>query len=500
MPFPYTLPTTSSVLLSDFFDSVTHPSLPLAATTKRSVLKDVLKKHKRLSPQARTTNLTAVQNAVKDYVPYLLALNAGSGYRDLGPEKLDVEIKQPLQVEWRSTLSATLPGRENARPKLTGLHHEIAFTLSTLAYTHTLLARSSLQALYGTTVLTSDQRTSAIATAMKHLMEAHSIHTYLLSLPTISAAAQDSPIDIQPSTISALASLALAEATIIVVSKDDPYMTAVADDRNASNTDWMFKAPTIPKVRAHLYARFCLAAAEHATAACGLLSRSGSSNISLTNPSTNISDSLTKYATDLRRTARAKAARFLAIDAELSGKTGQALAYLHGALTELSLSTSTSSSSDSKRKGLTGLKQTFLERREDRKAASPSGSSTWGMDAGRFEEARVIEMLEAKWDKENSTINVQLVPPFEPLIANMPSGREYHTPQPWLPLTLEMDVLVQMRAPPEPEERAFRGEEDDSGDEGHGGVYGQQQHVQPVGAFPGTASEYGRSATSNSYY
>lgn len=477
MPFPFTLPTTSSALLSDYFDSVTHPSLPLTATTKRSVLKDILKKHKRLSPQEKVIALPAVQNAVKDYLPYLLALNAGSGYRDLGPEKLDVEIKQVLVVEWRSTLSATLPGRESARPKLTGLHHEIAFTLSTLAYTHSLLARSQLRSLYGTDVLSQDQRTTAIATAMKHLMEAHAIHTYLLSLPSISAA-RDAPVDIHPSTISALASLALAEATIIVVGKDDPYTAAVSDVRNEENKDWMFKAPSIPKVRAHLYARFCLAAAEHAASASSLLARSGGARID---------EDLVKYANDLRRTARGKAARFLAIDAELSAKTGEGLAWLKGARKELGLAVELE---DGKRRGFKGLKQSWQERREDRKVEK---GGEWGMDAGRFEEARVVEMLEAKWDKENSTINVQLVPPHEPLLANMPSGREYHTPQPYQPPTLDADVLVQMRAPPEPEEEAFRGVEADSGDE-------EVFNAPPVGAFPGTGGEYGRSATSNSYY
>ncbi|PPJ53721.1 hypothetical protein CBER1_00885 [Cercospora berteroae] len=480
MPFPFALPTTSSVLLSDVFDSVTHPSLPLTATTKRSIVKDVLKKHKRLSPHARVPNLPTVQNAIKDYLPFLLALNAGAGFRDLGPEKLHVEIKRPLEVEWRSTLSAALPGRENARPKLTGLHHEIAFTLSTLAYTHALLARSQLRELHGSTVLTTEQRTTAIATAMKHLVDAHAIHTYLLSLPSISAA-QDAPVDIQPATISALASLALAEATMIVIAKDDPYIAAVSDDRNESNTDWMFKAPTIPKVRAHLYARFCLAAAEHATGASGLLGRSSGA--------AKIDEDLVKYATDVRRTARGKAARFLAIDSELSGKTGEGLAWLKGARKELGLVVELE---DGKRKGFKGLKQSWQERREDRKIDK---GGEWGMDAGRLEEARVVEMLEAKWDKENSTINVQLVPPYEPLLARMPSGREYHTPQPFQPPSLDSDVLAQMRAPPEPEERAFRGDEEDSGDEG---VYGQRN--EPVGAFPGTAGEYQRSATSNSYY
>lgn len=477
MPFPFPLPTTSSVLLSDFLASPSHPSLPLEATTRRSVVKDALKKYKRLQSQSKASGLSAVQDALSNYLPYLLAMSTGSGCLDIGNESIDVEVLNPLTVEWRTTLSATLPGREPPRPKITGLHHEIAFVFSTLAYTHSLLARQQLSLLHGSGALSNEQRTTAISAAMKHLLEAYNVHTYLLSIPSVSAA-RDGPADIQPSTISALASLALAEAWLVVVSKDDPYAAAVAEDRNESNKDWMYKAPTLPKVRAHLYARLCLAAAEHASNASGLLSGSGN---------TKINEDLVKYVNDLRRTARGKAARFLAIDTELSGKTGEGLAWLKGAKKELGLAVELE---DGKRKGFRGLKQSWQERREDRRAEK---GGEWGLDAGRLEEARIVEMLEVKWDKENSTINVQTVPPFEPLLASMPSGRDYPKPEPYRPPILDHSTLAQLRAPPQPSQEVFRGNEDDSGDEvGYG-------RSEPVGAFPGSEAEYGRSATS-SYY
>jgi hypothetical protein len=139
MPFPFTLPTTSSVLLSEVFTSATHPSLPLEATTKRSVLKDALKKHKRLPASSKASHLSTVQDALTSYIPYLLALNTASSYRDIGDERVDVGFIKPLEVEWRTTISTSLPGREAPRSKVTGLHQEVAFTLSTLAYVHTLL-------------------------------------------------------------------------------------------------------------------------------------------------------------------------------------------------------------------------------------------------------------------------------------------------------------------------------------------------------------------------
>ncbi|GAB7365924.1 hypothetical protein MBLNU230_g7252t1 [Neophaeotheca triangularis] len=495
MPYPFVLPTTSSVLFSDFFASPTHPSLPLTATSKRSVLKDTLKKHKRLASGSQAAHLSVIQDALNNYLPYLLALNTASGYRDVGSERLDVNIVKPLEVEWRSTLSASIPGREPPRPKLTGLHHELAFVLSTLGYTYTLQARAQLRALHDTTTQTTEQRTTAISTAMKHLLSAYSIHNHLASQPQSDPSnppITSGPIDTQPSTLSALASLALAEATLVVVSKDDPYAAAIADDRNASNRDWMFRAPTIPKVRAHLYARICLAAAEHASQAHGLLARTPGG------VGSKIDDDLVKYTHDLRQTSRAKATRFLAIDAELSGKTGEALAWLRGARGELGLPTA--DVEEGRRRGLKGLKHTFMEKREDRKIAT--NSREWGLDAGRLEEARVVEQLEAKWEKENSTINVQVVPPEGPLLAAMPSGREYHSPAAWVPPQLDEGTLAAMRAPPEPgQDRGFGGEEEDSGDEmGAGGYVPAGVGGTTPGAFPASAGELGRSGTASSYY
>lgn len=72
----------------------------------------------------------------------------------------------------------------------------------------------------------------------------------------------------------------------------------------------------------------------------------------------------------------------------------------------------------------------------------------------------------------------------------MPSGREYHSPKQYVPPLLDAGMLAAMRAPPNPRQNAFRGNEDDSGDEG--GI-----STDPVGAFPGTGQRYG---DSGSYY
>ncbi|KAF1989735.1 pH-response regulator protein palC [Aulographum hederae CBS 113979] len=475
MPFPFLLPTISHVSFSDFFSSSTHPSLPLAATSSRSVVRDTLKRQKRLPPQSQASSLPNVLAALNEYIPYLLALDAGLSGARIAEEEVDVALIKELEVEWRATLTASIPGREPPRIKLRSLDVEIFFALSTLAYTNSLLARSHLHILYNGTVTTTEQRGIAISSAMKYLLEAHSIHSYLVTRAAQWTAAP-ATVDISQAMLNALASLTLAEATLITVYKDDPYPAAVAEDRNPNSKDWMFKNPEIPKVRAHLYARLCLAAAEHATRAQAGL---GGAN--------KINEDFVQYIDDLRRTAKGKACRFLGIDSELSGKTGEGIAWLRGAKKEMGFVVA-SAGEDKKFKGLSKLKKDWAEKKEDRKVMK---GGDWGSDAGKFEEGRVLDMLEKKWVKENDTINVQLIPPSEPLLANLPSGREYHNPKPYQPPMLAADVIVRMRAPPDPSDAAFRDNEDDSGAEDDG-------QIDPVGVFPGTKTDY--AASGSAYY
>ena len=88
-------------------------------------------------------------------------------------------------------------------------------------------------------------------------------------------------------------------------------------------------------------------------------------------------------------------------------------------------------------------------------------------------------------------MSVQVVPPSEQLLATMPSGREYHTPRPYVIPTLDEEAIVRMRAPPDPGD-AFEGEEEDSAEEEE-----RAGQAAPVGAFPGTKGAYGGGS---SYY
>ncbi|KAI4684854.1 uncharacterized protein J4E88_004296 [Alternaria novae-zelandiae] len=472
MPFPFVLPTTSSISFTDYFNSSTHPSLPNCATTARGVLRDALKRHKRIPPASQASNLSTVTSALNDYIPYLFALDAGLSGASCAGEEIDLVLVKELEVEWRSTLGSSIPGREPARVKLKSLESELCYTLSTLAYVYSLQARAQLHTLYNATVPTPEQRATAIGAAMKHFLEANSIHTYLVNRAG-QYNSQPAAIDISAAVLGALAELTMAEATLITVLKDDPYPAVVIEDRNKQNKDWMFRGVDIPKVRAHLFARLCLASSEHAAKAQAMLGRSSK-----------INDDLLKYVDDLRRTAKGKACRFLACDAEGGGKTGEGIAWLRGAKKELGFA-SLGAEEEKKSSGFSKLKKEWQEKREDRKIEK---GVDWGTDAGKFEEGRIVDMLLKKWEKQNDTVGIQIVPPSEPLLASMPSGREYHTTKMFIVPALDEDALIRMRAPPDPSE-AFEGNEDDSADE--------DDRNPPAGAFPGTKADY---APSSSYY
>ena len=394
MPYSFVLPTTSSFSFSSCIECDSHPSLPVNTSTYRGVAKDALKKHKRLDHSAQVGNLSVVRLALNDYIPYLMAVDAG--LRDIKlptGEIVRITPKETPVIKWRPTLSGDIvPGRERSRAKITSFDQEIAFIMSTLGYTYIQEARAALQPLYSVNseFLGAQERTNAISSATKLLMNAASVFKYLGN--KMEQPVADPPCaDISQTTVRAMASLAHAEATVLAVLKDDPYPAVVAQDRNKNDREWMFKSPEIPKVRAHLYARLCLAASEHAARASSLAQAS-------TGTSGQLDNSLTKYIEDFRRTSRAKACRFLGIDAELGGQTADGIGWLHAGLQELGVDIK-----DTKKGlGLGRLKKEFSEKMEDRRVDK---ESAWGADAGKLEETRVIDMLNEKWNKFNDTVS-----------------------------------------------------------------------------------------------
>ncbi|KAI9710996.1 MAG: hypothetical protein M1820_002434 [Bogoriella megaspora] len=476
MPFPINLPTTSSLSLPTHFQSPTHRSLPHAATTHRSVLRAQLKTYKRLPPSQQASHLPSLLSALNAYLPYLLALSTGLNPRN---SSIDVILQQEPTPEWRATLtSRTLSDRSlsNKRTKTTGIDAEIGFVLSTLGYIHTLLAREALRGLTRAGVKPED-KTAATTKAMKELLDAHSVHTCLANrVQGHSSEGGELPLDIGFPVQSALAALALAEATLLPVMKEDPYPSALAEERSKTSTEWMVGTVKMASVRAGLFARLCVMAGEHAGRAVGLLGQEGSK----------LDEGLVRYAGDLRKAARAKACRFLGVDAEGRGETGEAIAWIRGARREVG---GGKGAKEDTGKGLGKLRKDFKEKKEDRKI--DQGGDEWGLDAGRAEEERVLEWLEKKWSKMNDTVSFETralrslgtVPPYEPLLAGMPSGREYHSPKPFEPPLLDEGTLASMRAPPDSTGDPVEGDQDDSDDDT---VF----YLSPAGAFPGTEKQY----------
>lgn len=262
--------------------------------------------------------------------------------------------------------------------------------------------------------------------------------------------------------------------------KDDPYPAAVAQERNENDKEWMIRAPSIPKVRAHLFARLCLAGAAHADTASSLLAGNEATEGKLLGRvgAGKIDENLLSYVDDLRRVGRARACRFLGIDRDLDGKTGEAIAWLHAGMAELGISPPSSTSSTSKRGlGFSRLKSSLSEKREGKRVER---SGDWGSDAGLAEEARVIAALEVKWGRENDTVNTQTVPAAAEMVRGMPSGREIYSVGVWEPVALGAEELRGMRGPP--------------GEEGGGSSdseEGEEEERVVVGAWPGKREEGG---------
>ncbi|KAL4885223.1 hypothetical protein BJY04DRAFT_144949 [Aspergillus karnatakaensis] len=469
MVYPFELPTTSHLSFQTVLSSRTHPSLPQSATTARHALRLTLKAHNRLpcGPQ-RDSHLTSVLSAINDYLPHIVALAQGLNGKPIDGtadpaipqiEQIEVTQQSEFEPEWRATLASSSISLKSSRSTASrtrgpGLPYELAFTLTTLGYVLSSLARTGVtRTLYASATPSVEQRTTALQTATKHLLQAHTIHSLLSSSSYFTTALESSTApDLAPASQAALSSLALAEATLLSVLKDDSYVVACIQARNPNDKDWMVRAPEIPKVRAHLFARLCIRAGEYAEQAA-----TGLGSVGAEGRRAGIDEDIVKYARVLGLVARARACRFFGVDAELAGKIGEGIAWLRVAKGALGLrSTAATEEPTTKSRGLSKLKQGFRERREERRMEKSAGGERLekgelgpGDNAGREEEGRVLEMLETKWTRMNDTINTQLIPSSADYLANLPSGRDVLPPQPAFKLpSLDELHLGQMRAPP----------------------------------------------------
>ena len=89
-------------------------------------------------------------------------------------------------------------------------------------------------------------------------------------------------------------------------------------------------------------------------------------------------------------------------------------------------------------------------------------------------------------------INTQLIPPSEPLVANMPSGREVHVTKPYQPPKLDDDTLARMRVPADVANERMAGDDDSSSNDED-----DKGQISLSGAFPGSSVS---ASHDNSYY
>lgn len=435
MVYNYNLPTTSHLSFQNYIYSNTHPSLPQTASTARHTLRIALKTHKRLSSRERESNLQTILHALNEYIPYLFAINDGLSGRGIksgggnagsgGDEEVDITLKEEFVVEWRpvlSSLSAILQsassprgvGGSNTRVRGRGIDFEIAFVLGTLGYVLSALARVTvLRTLYASSTPSAEQRAAAVQNATKLLLQASAAHTLIATAHSFSDEDGNAhPPQLNTTVQTALASLALAEATLLAVLKDDAYTFACIQARNPNDKEWMVRAPQIPKVRALLFARLCVRSAEYAEQAVSGLGSAGASGSS----TTKIDEDLLKYVQTVAKVARAKACRFFAVDAELAGKVGEGIAWLRAGKGALGIKKALLPEGESAGKSgaFSKLKKGWSDRRDERRLEKSNSGSTVvvqgdelsrGDDAGWEEEGRVIDMLEVKWVKMNNTVS-----------------------------------------------------------------------------------------------
>ncbi|KAI5796535.1 hypothetical protein EDC01DRAFT_651650 [Geopyxis carbonaria] len=460
MPYPHALPTTSPVSFNTYYTSPVYPTLPLLLSQNRGSLRNLLKAHKRLPVSSQQAHLPQLLAAVESYIPYLLFLQQSLHSGDVLPSDAAPDA---LKASWRSTLtSPPFPGAEQRRVDREGLDYEVGFVLSTLAYIHTLLARTWIQDALAPRI-TAEKKQSLLNTAIQHLLTSTGIFTYSVSLPRAPTPEISFPLDLSPTVLSALSSLSLSDASLLAVTKQDPYpsylaLTSATSTSKSVDSSYLY-APTPPPtgVRALLLSRICIAASAHAENALGLLASCPKRRLPSTSSAEELSPDLPRYIENLQKVARAKACRFLGIDAEASGRVGEGIGWLVLAREILGTSASTSSTPSK-------FRREFSERKE--RSALERGDGTWGLDAGKMEETRVLEGLEKNWRSSNDKIFFQLISGTAELAARIPSGREVHVVRPWEPERLDNETVRSLRGSLLESESGQEGwAEDDSEDE-----------------------------------
>ncbi|KAM3586391.1 hypothetical protein VKS41_002910 [Umbelopsis sp. WA50703] len=296
MSYPFALPTTGSVAIAEFFESLGSYSRQISeATAQRGRLRAALKSIKR--QEQLNKDYQEVINTIDDYLPYL--------YGIIGCiESKELEPRGPIITSWRSTLSGHNKGIAGQKPRMNceSIGAELCFVLMTYAYAHCLRGSEIISSILPETEMSEMQYNKAA----DMLNRAAGIFTYIaeqVDLPT-SNSSHSTAIELHKDTATALSKLAAADAQSAAISK----------------------ALIHSKVSNSLVAKLYMGVANQYETANGLLS-------SL--PSSEVASDLKRYLSDGTSFYKAMAKKHLSFDANENQKMGVAAGFMREAKLEL---------------------------------------------------------------------------------------------------------------------------------------------------------------------
>lgn len=359
MPLVINLPTIAAVDFGFYFREVSTEgeNAITALQDSRAQLRNRLKAFKRANELQKKLQLQELLTLAENY------------YRELArlQQLLDskaVETIAELATQWTAIpdlLPQTIPsGKHLGKTSIKGLPSELAQTTFLLGLVHFCIGNSFEESPDNTPLL--KRHTANLTTSASIFCS--------LSVPAARA----------------LAELAHAEATLLAVLPMDPYPSYLSvttaggiikiSAGDHSGKEWLYTPPPKPKgVKALLIARLCIAASDHAIRAGAYIQDDKGMG------------KLKKYSEKLSKEAKAKACRFLGVDAEGSGRAGEGIGWIKaGRLT---------------------------------------------LKGHECEEEEILKELEARWTSANDKYGFEKVINEKELLSKVPSGRDVFEIKAW---------------------------------------------------------------------
>lgn len=369
--YPFPLPTTGSIIFSQFINTVEHRQLVLNADEKRARLRDSLKRAKR----AENPDILGVINAIQEYLPYLFTLMDG-----IETQAFEVINNQVPLFSWRLPMKAATSSKhirvvEPPRVEVASFEYERGMTV--LTYALAIIA-------FGEKTLKQSESTEKWKLMSNKLMQAESVLRYLAEQNVGLANNIANIPDLHPSTISGLITMVSGSLHLNIIYKSQAQGSASSS----------------------LLSRVSLYAAEKFGTASQLFSGSnhgGNGSNSNKKLLTNLlpNNGLSQWLKAARNFSIAYAEKYMADTSQQKGEVGLAIAYLQNAKEALN--------------AVEDISKVYLQ---------PM--------AGKLKS--YIDESQTLFKAENDRIAFQPIPNSSEVEQNWPSGREVVPNQPtWVP-------------------------------------------------------------------